>query len=212
MRGNCNWQDFNWHDASRGTSAIAELLVDYWVIQEIIWCSFLKQSECFYFVPKKGRWAPCLYSWFDMAHFTLLYFALGVSFAEVCKRGTDIVVNAQFSVKTWRHPQIRKYIIYYTVVGGGPSHGHRKFSKVGQYILSYRQIKVIDLTVILIIISFPSPTHLFIPSLKPSFFCKSFPPQPFPFFFRTDYMDSQTFTVTSEHIRFYFLVFLFYTF
>ena len=23
----CNWQDFNWHDASRGPSAIAELLV-----------------------------------------------------------------------------------------------------------------------------------------------------------------------------------------
>jgi len=29
---------------------------------------------------------------------------------------------------------------------------------------------------------------------------------------RTDYMIPQTFTVTSEHIRFYFLVFLFYTF
>ena len=36
--------------------------------------------------------------------------------------------------------------------------------------------------------------------------------QPFFFFFRTDYMILQTFTVTSEHIRFYFLVFLFYTF
>ena len=26
----CNWQDFNWHDASRGPSAIAELLVPFW--------------------------------------------------------------------------------------------------------------------------------------------------------------------------------------
>jgi len=57
-------------------------------------------------------------------------------------------------------------------------------------------------TVILIIISCPS----FIPDLKPSFsanpsHCSLF------FFFRTDYMIAQTFTVTSEHIRFYFLVF-----
>ena len=36
--------------------------------------------------------------------------------------------------------------------------------------------------------------------------------QPFPFFFTNDYMIPQTFTVTSEHVRFYFLVFLFYTF
>jgi len=43
-------------------------------------------------------------------------------------------------------------------------------------------------------------------------FCKSFPLQPFFFFFMTSYMIPQTFTVTSEYIRFYFLVFLFYTF
>jgi len=47
---------------------------------------------------------------------------------------------------------------------------------------------------------------------KTFLFCESFPPQPFLFFFRTDYMIPQTFTVTPEHIRFYFLVFLFYTF
>jgi len=41
---------------------------------------------------------------------------------------------------------------------------------------------------------------------------KIFPLKPFFVFFRTDYMIPQTFTVTSEHIRFYFLVFLFYTF
>jgi len=36
----------------------------------------------------------------------------------------------------------------------------------------------------------------------------SFPPQPFFFFFfTTDYMIPHTFTVTSEHILFYFLVF-----
>jgi len=36
---------------------------------------------------------------------------------------------------------------------------------------------------------------------------KSFPLQPFLFFFSTDYMIPQTFTVTSEHIRFYFFCF-----
>jgi len=53
---------------------------------------------------------------------------------------------------------------------------------------------------------------LFHSRLKTFLFCKSFPLQPFFFFFRTDYMIPQTFTVTSEHIRFYFLIFLFYTF
>jgi len=48
---------------------------------------------------------------------------------------------------------------------------------------------------------------LFHPRLKTFLFCKSFPPQPF--FFTTDYMIPQTFTVTSEHTRFYFSVFLF---
>jgi len=47
---------------------------------------------------------------------------------------------------------------------------------------------------------------------KTFLFYKSFPLQPFFFFFRTDYVIPQTFSVTSEHIRFYFLVFLFYTF
>ena len=72
--------------------------------------------------------------------------------------------------------------------------------------------RYMPLTVILIIISFPSPT-LFHSRLKTVLFCKSFPLQPFFFFFRTDYMIPQTFTVTSEYIRFYFLVFfLFCTF
>ena len=57
-----------------------------------------------------------------------------------------------------------------------------------------------------------SITHsLFHSRLKTFLFCKFFPMQPFFFFFRTDLacMIPQTFTVTSEHIRFYFLVFLF---
>jgi len=55
-------------------------------------------------------------------------------------------------------------------------------------------------------------THsLFHSILKTFFFCKSFPLQPF-LFFRTDYMISQTFTVTSNISVFYFLVFLFYNF
>ena len=61
----------------------------------------------------------------------------------------------------------------------------------------------------------PSPTLSFIPGLKPSFSAN-------PFHcslsfsssgIRTDYMIPQTFTVTSEHIRFYFLFFFcFYSF
>ena len=51
---------------------------------------------------------------------------------------------------------------------------------------------VMLLTVILIIISFPSPTHSH-SRLKSFLFCKSFPLQPFLFFFRTDYMDSPDF-------------------
>jgi len=56
--------------------------------------------------------------------------------------------------------------------------------------------------ILIIIISFPSPTLSFIPDLKP-FFRKSFSQQPFFFFFRTDYMIPQTFTVTPEHVRFF---------
>ena len=41
-------------------------------------------------------------------------------------------------------------------------------------------------------LAWPSPTHSFIPGLNLPF-CKSFPPQPFFFFFRTDYMDSPDF-------------------
>ena len=57
------------------------------------------------------------------------------------------------------------------------------------------------LTVIglLIIISFPSPTLSFIPGLP---FLLIFPTAAFLFFFRTDYMIPQTFTGTSENIRF----------
>jgi len=68
------------------------------------------------------------------------------------------------------------------------------------------------LTATLIIISFSSHTLSFIQDLKPSFFCKSFPLQSFFFFFSTDYMIPQTFTVTSSIGCFYFLVVLFYNF
>ena len=54
-----------------------------------------------------------------------------------------------------------------------------------------------SLTVIVIIISFPSPALCFVPDLKPSFsanpsHCSLF------FSFRTDYMIHQVFTVTSS--------------
>jgi len=41
----------------------------------------------------------------------------------------------------------------------------------------------------LLLLGIPSPTH-FHSRLKTSLFCKSFPPQPFLFFFRIHYMDS----------------------
>jgi len=60
---------------------------------------------------------------------------------------------------------------------------------------------------IIIIISFPSSTLSFIPDLKRSFSANPSPTAAFLFFFKTDYVIPQTSTVTSEHIRFYFLVF-----
>ena len=67
------------------------------------------------------------------------------------------------------------------------------------------------LTAVLIIISFPSPTHSFIPdsitffSANPSHCSLSFSSSVL-----TTWLP-QTFTVTSEHIRFYFLVFSVFT-
>jgi len=43
-------------------------------------------------------------------------------------------------------------------------------------------------------------------------FLQILPPQPFLFFLGLTTCFPELFTVTSEHIRFYFLVFLFYTF
>jgi len=67
------------------------------------------------------------------------------------------------------------------------------------------------LTVTLIIISFLSPTLSFIPDLKPTFSANRSHCSLSFFFFKTDYMIPQTFTVTSEHIRFYFLVIFCFT-
>jgi len=62
------------------------------------------------------------------------------------------------------------------------------------------------LTFVLIIISFPSPTHFFIPGLKPSFAANpSHCSLSFSFSGLTTWIP-QTFTVTSEHIRFYFFL------
>ena len=57
-----------------------------------------------------------------------------------------------------------------------------------------------------------SITHSLIPDLKPSFSANPSHCSLSFYLFKTYYMITQTFTVTSEHIRFYFLVFLFYTF
>jgi len=73
-------------------------------------------------------------------------------------------------------------------------------------------LTAVDL-VILITIGIPSPTHAFIPGLKTFLFSKSFSPQPFLFFFMTDYMDSPDCLLLFLSIAvFCFLVFLFYTF
>ena len=62
----------------------------------------------------------------------------------------------------------------------------------------------------LLLFGIPSPTHYFIARIKPSFLCKSFPPQPFLFLFQDSlHRFPRLFTVISEHIFFYFLVFLF---
>jgi len=68
------------------------------------------------------------------------------------------------------------------------------------------------LTATFIIISFSSPTLSFIPDFKNLLFLQILPTATFLFFFRTDYMIPQTFTITSSTGCFYFLVFLFYNF
>ena len=67
----------------------------------------------------------------------------------------------------------------------------------------------VTLIIIIIIISFSSPILSFIPDLKLSFSANPSHCSLSFFFFGTDYMIPQTFTVTSKHIYFYFLVFLF---
>jgi len=70
----------------------------------------------------------------------------------------------------------------------------------------------LPLTVTLIIISFSSPTLSFIPDLKPSF---SANPSHRSLSFTSSGLTTwipQKFTVTSEYVYFYFLVFLFYNF
>jgi len=71
---------------------------------------------------------------------------------------------------------------------------------------------VMLLTFILIIISILSLPHSFIPGLKPSFTAN--PSHRILHFssFWTDYGFPELFTNTSEHVRFYFLVYLFSTF
>ena len=64
-----------------------------------------------------------------------------------------------------------------------------------------------------VILSSLSPPSLFHNRLKTFLFCKLFPPQPFLFFFRTDYMDSPDCLLLLLSISVsYVLVFLFYTF
>ena len=41
-----NWQYFNWHDASRGPSAIAELLVPFWYQLTHACCHYMDFPDC----------------------------------------------------------------------------------------------------------------------------------------------------------------------
>ena len=68
---------------------------------------------------------------------------------------------------------------------------------------------LLTIILVLIVISFSLPTLSFIPDLKPSF---SANPSPTLLQHLLTTWIPQTFAVTSQHIRFYFLVFLFYTF
>ena len=75
----------------------------------------------------------------------------------------------------------------------------------------YQTLHSVQLISVIKLISFPSPRHSFIPRLKPSFSANPFH-RSLPFLLQDyDYMIPRTFTVTAEHIRFYFLVLLFYT-
>ena len=73
--------------------------------------------------------------------------------------------------------------------------------------LTVESLRSFMLLTVILIISFLSPTHSFIPGLKPSF---SANPSHRSLSFSSSGLTTwipQTFTVTSEHIRFYFLVF-----
>jgi len=74
------------------------------------------------------------------------------------------------------------------------------------------QTVILIIIIIIIIISFPSPTLSLIPDSKPPFSANlSHCNLSFSSSGLTTWI-SQTFTVTSEHIGFYFLVFLYYIF
>jgi len=79
---------------------------------------------------------------------------------------------------------------------------------------SYTVVMLLTVILIIIIISFPPINHSFIPGLRPSFSAN--PSHRSLSFSSSSGLTTwilQIFTVTSEHIRFYFFVFfLFYTF
>jgi len=79
-----NWQDFNWHDASRGPSAIAELLVIVWSIST--------NRPSFAAANQVGRWrtwpvnASC--NWVDLLQVGSVYFC-AVKKRQVCKQRNE---------------------------------------------------------------------------------------------------------------------------
>jgi len=98
---------------------------------------------------------------------------------------------------------IRRWILHLILNGSGVDGSRTEHLTVESYTVVYLP------KVILIITGIPSPTHSFIPGLKPSFSAN--PSHCSLSFLLLDWLHGfpRLFTVTSEHIRFYFLVFLY---
>jgi len=155
--------------------------------------------------PNEGRWAPRLHSSWGMAHFIF-------GFTVTVDRPYKIqCCTVYFSVLWWSEPIKSDKVIKRTIKKS--LYAPLKQSRFVEIVLMWRWY----------ILWAPNrwcnrkdETLLFYQDLSVHIFfitTAAFPPlRPFLFFFRTDYMIPQTFTVTSERICFYFLRFQFNTF
>jgi len=147
-------------------------------------------------------------------NFGLRNFRHGISIIETCcqlswrKVDAQSVINwtvvGQLSWQYLRAPTLDRCSFYHN---DRQTLSTARFRFAGQLTTAYTVVMLLTF-----ILSIPSPRHSFIPALKP-FFLQILPTAAFLFLFQ-DCLHGfpRLFTDTSEHIRFYVLVFLFSTF